>query len=211
MKRVHQTRHPCFKNSDRMWGLQTSAVGPRSIISLPTRIPRSIGTFSSNPHVAHLKRASTEPSPEIDPLFRFHHADLGPTKIMIADDGNVVTIMMDWESGAYYPRFCITAKPVVSSLYWLDSFRPIYGVSSWGKRSRRKVLSRRVNSSPWIFSKEFTLLNLLPYMQPLLFLSKVQRGPFTIADRQPKYFVKMQTQVQPWGWGEKGSCSFYIE
>lgn len=67
-----------------------------------------------------MKSASTESPPDIDALFHFYHADLGPTNIMISGDEGIITAIIDWESAAYYPRFWITTKPVVSSVYWLD-------------------------------------------------------------------------------------------
>lgn len=53
-----------------------------------------------------MKRASTEPPPDIDALFHFYHADLdlGPTNIMVSADDGVITAIIDWELAAYHPR-----------------------------------------------------------------------------------------------------------
>lgn len=67
-----------------------------------------------------MKRASTEPPPDIDALFHFYHADLGPTNIMVSADDGVITAIIDWELAAYHPRVWITTKTVVSSAYWLE-------------------------------------------------------------------------------------------
>lgn len=63
---------------------------------------------------------STEPPPAIDPPFHFYHADLGPTDIMISEDGNLVTGIIDWESAAYYPRFWVATKPGYAGAFWLE-------------------------------------------------------------------------------------------
>ena len=76
-----------------MWSLRTSSWKRTSI-----------GPFSSNALAAYMKRASTEPPPEIDALFHFYHADLGPTNIMVSADDGVITAIIDWELAAYHPR-----------------------------------------------------------------------------------------------------------
>lgn len=63
---------------------------------------------------------STEPPPEVDLPFRFYHADLGPANIMISDDCDVVTGIIDWESAAYYPPFWVATKPVYAGTLWLE-------------------------------------------------------------------------------------------
>ena len=88
--------------------------------SHPTWLPRTVGPFSSKALAAFMKRISTQPPPEIGDTFHFYHADLGPKNIMISADGSVVTAIIDWESGAYYPRFWIATKPAASCVYWLD-------------------------------------------------------------------------------------------
>lgn len=51
--------------------------------------------------------------------FRFYHADLGPTNIMVSRDGRVTGIL-DWESAAFYPRVWIGTKPRVSYGFILE-------------------------------------------------------------------------------------------
>ncbi|KAF1961488.1 hypothetical protein CC80DRAFT_532103 [Byssothecium circinans] len=51
--------------------------------------------------------------------FHFYHADLGPTNIMVRKDGSVVGII-DWESAAFYPRFWLGTKPLVSAGFYLS-------------------------------------------------------------------------------------------
>ena len=88
--------------------------------SHPTWLPMTVSPFSSKALIAYMKKISTQPPPDIDNTFHFYHADLGPTNIMISSDGSVVTAIIDWESGAYYPRFWIATKPAASSVYWLE-------------------------------------------------------------------------------------------
>jgi Ser/Thr protein kinase RdoA (MazF antagonist) len=58
--------------------------------------------------------------PDIDPLFHFYHADPGPTNIMVSEDGNRITGIIDWESAAYYPRFWVATKPVTAAAFYLE-------------------------------------------------------------------------------------------
>lgn len=46
--------------------------------------------------------------------FSFYHADLGPTNIIVSKDGSVAGVL-DWESAAYYPKFWLGTKPLVSA------------------------------------------------------------------------------------------------
>ncbi|KAI4188407.1 MAG: hypothetical protein LQ346_005321 [Caloplaca aetnensis] len=55
---------------------------------------------------------STAACPAID-RFHFYHADLGPTNIMVSEDG-IVEGVIDWESAGFYPEFWIATKPSVS-------------------------------------------------------------------------------------------------
>lgn len=67
-----------------------------------------------------MSKISTEPPPDIDPRFHFYHADLGPTNIMVSEDGDRVTGIIDWESAAYYPRFWVATKPVTAGAFYLE-------------------------------------------------------------------------------------------
>ncbi|KAI9652185.1 MAG: hypothetical protein M1831_007166 [Alyxoria varia] len=71
---------------------------------------------------------------EIDERFRFYHADLGPTNIMVTGDGGVVGII-DWESAAFYPDFWLGTKPCVSAGYLLefcDADNEVTQDTAWG-------------------------------------------------------------------------------
>lgn len=112
-------------------GVNESRLSQYDHPSLPTWFRSIIGPFSLDAMVAYMKRIFTQPPPDIDAPFQFYHADLGPTNIMISGDGSVVTAIIDWESGAYYPRFWIATKPIASSVYWLEC--PTDDPKLWGK------------------------------------------------------------------------------
>jgi hypothetical protein len=63
---------------------------------------------------------STQPPPAIGDKFYFYHTDLGPTNILISDDGSTVTAILDWESAGFYPKFWIPLKPYRSGGFSLD-------------------------------------------------------------------------------------------
>ncbi|KAK4042347.1 kinase-like domain-containing protein [Parachaetomium inaequale] len=81
--------------------------------SHPTWKPGLLGPFSQEAMQAYLANISTEPSPDVEAEFHFYHADLGPTNIMVSDDGRLSGII-DWESAAYYPRFWLATKPLIT-------------------------------------------------------------------------------------------------
>jgi len=81
--------------------------------------PRFLGPLSQEALRAYLTNISTVRPPDIDPEFYFYHADLGPTNIMVLDDGRLSGII-DWESAAYYPRFWLATKPLITWAFSLD-------------------------------------------------------------------------------------------
>jgi hypothetical protein len=62
--------------------------------------------------------AAGQKSPDAPERFYVYHADLGPTNIMISEDGSVSGVL-DWESAGYYPEFWIATKPLVSGRFYL--------------------------------------------------------------------------------------------
>jgi hypothetical protein len=63
---------------------------------------------------------SNQSPPAIGDKFYFYHTDLGPTNILISDDGSTVTAILDWESAGFYPKFWIPLKPYRSGGFNLD-------------------------------------------------------------------------------------------
>ncbi|KAF9768343.1 hypothetical protein IL306_014377 [Fusarium sp. DS 682] len=89
-------------------------------LSHPSWLPRILGPFSQEALRDYMANISTEPPQDINLPFHFYHADLGPTNIMISEDGSHVTGIIDWESAAYYPQFWIATKPVYAGSFWLE-------------------------------------------------------------------------------------------
>lgn len=73
--------------------------------------------------------------------FHFYHADLGPTNIMVSEDGMVEGVI-DWESAGYYPRFWIATKPSVSP--GLDLCPAPPGCEEWDWRKSLKTELERL-------------------------------------------------------------------
>lgn len=73
--------------------------------------------------------------------FHFYHADLGPTNIMVSEDG-IVEGVIDWESAGYYPQFWIATKPSVSP--GLDFCPAPSGCEQWDWRKALKTELERL-------------------------------------------------------------------
>lgn len=89
--------------------------------SHPSWKPRPLGPFSRTVTERYFEKLSTRPPPPIGERFHFYHADLGPTNILISDDGTAVEAILDWESAGFYPRFWIALKPYRSGGFNLDA------------------------------------------------------------------------------------------
>jgi Phosphotransferase enzyme family len=85
--------------------------------SEPSWKPQLPGPFPLSELRAHLSSADVE-HPAFGDKFHFYHADLGPTNIMVSDDGHVNGIL-DWEYAAFYPLFCVSTKPFISACFFL--------------------------------------------------------------------------------------------
>jgi hypothetical protein len=77
--------------------------------SHPSWKPYPLGPFSLEEMREYLARISSMPAPFIDEDFLFYHADLGPSNIMVAEDGTLSGII-DWEQAAYFPKFWLATK-----------------------------------------------------------------------------------------------------
>jgi hypothetical protein len=88
----------------------------------PTWKPLLIGPFSHGHFTKFLTARtgkSTEPIPSFGKTFQFYHPDLGPTKIMISEEGSITGIL-DWESAFFCPRFWIALQVVISAGFLLN-------------------------------------------------------------------------------------------
>ncbi|KAH6615836.1 hypothetical protein B0J18DRAFT_451844 [Chaetomium sp. MPI-SDFR-AT-0129] len=89
--------------------------------SHPTWKPRTLGPLSQEAMHTYMTKISTDPPPNINPLFHFYHADLGPTNVMVSEDGSGrVTGIIDWELAAYFPRFWMATKPGVTAAFHFE-------------------------------------------------------------------------------------------
>ena len=81
---------------------------------------------------------ASEECPAIEEDFHFYHPDLGPSNIIISDDGRVAGIL-DWESAGYYPAFWIATKPAVSPAFNFDARIEEHGEHEWRKCLRDEL------------------------------------------------------------------------
>jgi hypothetical protein len=66
-----------------------------------------------------MSNISSEPVPHFDNALPFYHCDLGPTNILIADNGDIVVAIIDWEAAAYFPSFWVATRPATNWAYRL--------------------------------------------------------------------------------------------
>ena len=88
--------------------------------SHPSWKPRPLGPFSLEDFISYLFQQSTTYYLEVKLPLHFYHADLGPSDIMVSEEGNVEGIL-DWESAGFYPRYWIILKPMRSAGFYLKS------------------------------------------------------------------------------------------
>ncbi|KAI9369692.1 hypothetical protein BJX61DRAFT_133567 [Aspergillus egyptiacus] len=82
--------------------------------------PRLLGPMSASSHQKYLQRISRTYRPPATAAFHFYHADLGPTNLLISDDGKIKAIL-DWESAGFYPEYWVTLKPYMSLGFYLPA------------------------------------------------------------------------------------------
>jgi hypothetical protein len=101
--------------------------------AVPSWIPQPFGPLSPAELHTYLTNLNPDMQLEVGETFHFYHADLGPTNILISDDGEINGII-DWESAGFYPRFWIGTKPLVSAGFYLNPGQ------DWIKRKAWSVL-----------------------------------------------------------------------
>ena len=89
--------------------------------SHPTWLPMNLGPFSFEEMKNHMTEISSETPPELSEMFHFYHPDLGPTNILVSDDGNNIATIIDWEAAAYFPLFWVATKPATFWPFRLES------------------------------------------------------------------------------------------
>lgn len=88
--------------------------------SHPSWLPPLVGPFSGSEMKAYMARISSAPIPEFVESFLFYHPDLGPTNILISDDGEKVAAIIDWEAAAYFPSFWVATRPATNWAFQLS-------------------------------------------------------------------------------------------
>lgn len=93
----------------------------------PSWKPRLLGPLEAGTFAKYLQRISTQPLPTtttttLQDTFHFYHADLGPTNILVSQDGALKGVL-DWESAGFYPKFWISFKPYISAGFFLSGTR----------------------------------------------------------------------------------------
>lgn len=75
--------------------------------SNPTWLPMTLGPLSGPELKAYMSKISDKPVPHFEDAFPFYHCDLGPTNILVSDDGESVVAIIDWEAAAHFPSFWV--------------------------------------------------------------------------------------------------------
>ncbi|VUC36984.1 unnamed protein product [Clonostachys rosea] len=101
----------------------------------PSWLPRSLGPWKGEEMRGYMLRISNEEPPEIDNVFHFYHADLGPKNIIIKEDGSLSGII-GWESAAYYPSFWVATKTSLKNFH-LDCDKDY--PNQWGDMLRSEL------------------------------------------------------------------------
>ncbi|KAF1959786.1 hypothetical protein CC80DRAFT_489872 [Byssothecium circinans] len=88
--------------------------------SNPTWLPMVLGPFTGTQMKSYMSQISTKPVPEFDEQLPFYHPDLGPTNILVSDDGKSLTAIIDWEAAAYFPSFWVATRPATNWAFRLS-------------------------------------------------------------------------------------------
>lgn len=104
-----------------------------------------LGPFSGDEMHAYMTKISTEPAPDFEPPFLFYHPDLGPTNIMVSEDGNKVAAMIDWEAAGYFPSFWVATKPISGWAFRLSGPNIDAEKADWGKLLVKALQDRGFN------------------------------------------------------------------
>jgi hypothetical protein len=91
---------------------------------VPTCVPTwritTLGPLTHSELKIYLSSMSKEDIPFFGDALVFHHADLGPTNILVSDDGNNIAAIIDWEVAGYFPDFWVATKPATVRAFQLD-------------------------------------------------------------------------------------------
>ncbi|KAK6000670.1 hypothetical protein QM012_003395 [Aureobasidium pullulans] len=96
--------------------------------------PRTVGPMPAVEYRAYLQSLSSKPFPEFDDDLVLVHDDVGPTNVLVSDDGDSVAAIIDWANVAYKPRFWVcTVLYAVGGFIMEDERIPEAERSDWAK------------------------------------------------------------------------------
>lgn len=88
--------------------------------SNPTWLPMVLGPFTCAEMRRYMSKVSDQPVPQFGDTLLFYHSDLGPTNILVSDDGTIVAAIVDWETAAFYPDFWVATRPAGNPYFKLE-------------------------------------------------------------------------------------------
>lgn len=93
-------------------------------LSYPSWKPRLLGPFSLKDFHSYFLRQSTTCYPNVGLSLHFYYPDLGPSNIMVLEEGNVEEIL-DWEFAWFYLQYKIALKLMRNADFYLKSTEEI--------------------------------------------------------------------------------------
>ncbi|KAL4933284.1 uncharacterized protein BDV17DRAFT_286960 [Aspergillus undulatus] len=82
------------------WGVLEPYLSAEAHSSHPSWKPQLLGPMSTDTFERYLQRISKSKSPPATDKFHYYHADLGPTNILILEEGKINAVL-DWESAGF--------------------------------------------------------------------------------------------------------------
>jgi hypothetical protein len=101
--------------------------------SNPTWLPMVLGPFTAPEFRAYMAQISSEAVPKFGDSLLLYHPDLGPTNILVSDDGDKVAAIIDWEAAAYFPDFWVATRLATNWAYRLSDLDTDADKNEWSK------------------------------------------------------------------------------
>jgi hypothetical protein len=123
--------------------------------SNPTWLPMTLGPLSGREMKEYMSTISSEPAPEFDDTLPFYHCDLGPTNILVSDDGDSVAAIIDWEAAAYFPSFWVATRPATNWAYRLSEPTPAVGQEryEWSSLFTKALVAKGFSCQDTVITK----------------------------------------------------------
>ena len=120
-----------------------------------TWLPMTLGPLSGPELHEYMSNISNEPIPDFDNTFLFYHCDLGPTNILISDDGDSVVAIIDWEAAAYFPSFWVATRPATNWAYYRLSELTVepQEQNEWSSLFTRALVAKGFSCQDIVFTK----------------------------------------------------------